>query len=549
MVRVAFYVRVSTERQQQRQTIEQQVNQLRAYVAAQDSWVVDETQVFRDDGCSGAHLNRPGLDALRDQAARGAFELVLVTAPDRLARNLVQQMVVLDHLERLGVPVVFLDRPPVTDPHEQLVVQIRGAVAEYERTLIADRMRRGRLAKLRSGRMLPWSRPPYGYRVDAERPRDPAGVRVDAAEAAVVAELFATYAAGGVTLHRLARQLMVRRVPAPKGGTRWTVSTVRWILRNPSYRGQAASERYANVPARERVSPLRPLGAGRSTRPRAPTEWITVPVPAIVSDEQFAQVQERLVSNRREARRSTTHEYLLRGLLNCGHCALRCTGQARSVGTTTYRYYVCGGKHPAAGREPRCPARSSPGEVLDALVWDDLCAVLQQPELITLALERAHSGAWLADDQRRRQTRLREAQTQVQRQQARLLDAYLAGVIALPVFAHKERELGDQQTDLAAQERALIAEGQRQVEVTAIARSTAAVCERLRQGLAEATFAQRRQLVELLIDCVVVHDDSVEIRYVIPTTEASTHTRFCHLRSNYFSAGCRVQTQRHYPTK
>jgi len=132
-MRTAFYVRVSTERQQQAQTIEQQVVLLRAYVADRPDWVIEEQHVFRDDGHTGAKLQRPGLDALRDQAARANFDVVLVTAPDRLARNYVHQLVILEEFERHGISVVFIDRPPSDDPHEQLVLQIRGAVAEYER--------------------------------------------------------------------------------------------------------------------------------------------------------------------------------------------------------------------------------------------------------------------------------------------------------------------------------------------------------------------------------------------------------------------------------
>jgi site-specific DNA recombinase len=164
-MQVALYVRVSTDRQQHAQTIEQQVTQLQTYVAAREGWTVREEHSFRDDGHSGAKLDRPGLDALRDHAARAAFDVVLITAPDRLARNFVHQMVVLEELQRRGVRVVFCDRPCSDDPHEQLVTQIRGAVAEYERTLIADRMRRGRQARLRSGQLLPWTRAPYGYRL------------------------------------------------------------------------------------------------------------------------------------------------------------------------------------------------------------------------------------------------------------------------------------------------------------------------------------------------------------------------------------------------
>src|SRR6266511_980184 len=275
VMRTAFYVRVSTERQQQAQTIEQQVALLRMYVAEHPEWVIGEQHIFRDDGHSGAKLQRPGLDALRDQAARAAFDVVLVTAPDRLARNYVHQMVILEELERHGISVVFIDRPPSDDPHEQLVVQIRGAVAEYERTLIADRMRRGRLAKLRAGRLLPWTNAPYGYRVHPERPRDPALVEVDEATAAVVRELFQTYADGEATLHALAVRLTARGIASPTGRRFWSASTVRTMLNNPVYIGEAVSGRLQSRPSATRRSALEPVGRGVSVQltPRVPTAW------------------------------------------------------------------------------------------------------------------------------------------------------------------------------------------------------------------------------------------------------------------------------------
>jgi site-specific DNA recombinase len=142
-MRTAVYVRVSTPRQSQAQTIDQQLARLQAHLAAQGEALQAE-RIFRDDGYSGATLNRPGLDRLRD-AVRGAeVDRVLITTPDRLARNYVHQMVLLEELERAGCAVEFLERPMSQDPHDQLVLQIRSAVAEYERTLIAERMRRGR---------------------------------------------------------------------------------------------------------------------------------------------------------------------------------------------------------------------------------------------------------------------------------------------------------------------------------------------------------------------------------------------------------------------
>ena len=105
-MRVAIYVRVSTQRQAQAQTIEQQLVRLRAH-SREQGWSLEPEHVFVDDGYSGAKLNRPGLDSLRDRAALAEFDVVLVTEPDRLARNYVHQMLLLEELENRGVGVEF----------------------------------------------------------------------------------------------------------------------------------------------------------------------------------------------------------------------------------------------------------------------------------------------------------------------------------------------------------------------------------------------------------------------------------------------------------
>lgn len=104
------------------------------------------------------------------------------------------------------------------DPHDQLLLQIRGAVAEYERTLISERMRRGRLAKVRAGQLLPWPRPPFGYAVNPDHPRDSAGVRLEPYESAVVAGMFSGYLEAGQTLYGIAKWLKSSGVRAPRGG-------------------------------------------------------------------------------------------------------------------------------------------------------------------------------------------------------------------------------------------------------------------------------------------------------------------------------------------
>src|SRR6266567_654725 len=534
-MRIALYARVSTSRQQQTHTIDQQLARLRAYVTTQADWSLAEEHIFCDDGQSGAKLKRPGLDHLRDQAAQAAFDLVLLTAPDRLARNYVHQMVVLEELERAGCRVQFLDRPISDDPHDQLLLQIRGAVAEYERTLIAERMRRGRQAKIRSGQLLPWSRVPYGYRAHVERPRDARLLTIDPVQAALVQELFQTYADGGVSLYQLALGLTRREVLSPTGVAHWTANTVRLILLNPCYTGSACANRIRTRPATRRKSPLQPIGSGESWSFTPAEDWIRIPIPAIISQEVFARVQARLATNQQTARRSTRHDYLLRSLVQCGTCHLQCHGHFRSP---DYYYYLCRGKQNAVSscHDQRCPARYIPADQLETLVWEDLCTVVQHPELLTLALERAQSGAWLPEELQHRHASIQQALRSLDRQQDRLLAAYLAEALELPEFERRQRELVQQRDDLQIQARQLAHVSDQLDQARAAIPTIQALCERLQAGLAQASFAQRRQLIELLIDCVIVTDEQVEIRYVIPTTEASTHVRFCHLRKDYFDA-------------
>jgi site-specific DNA recombinase len=515
-MRVAVYARVSTTGQAQAQTIGQQLDRLRAAVAGR-GWELGEQHVYRDDGYSGARLGRPGLDRLRDHAALADLDLVLVTAPDRLARNYVHQVLLIDELAGRGCQVEFLDRPVSFDPHGQLLLQIRGAVAEYERTLIAERMRRGRQAKLRAGTLLPWTTPPFGYRLDPERPRQAAGVRVDPGEAALAARLFDWYLEPQGTVYRLARRLTDLGVATPMGKPRWNVASVRGILRNPAYAGRALTNRTQVVQSRQRKSAMLPAGPGQSHAPRPEQDWITVPVPAIVSEDIFAQVQAKLDANQQGALRNTRHEYLLRALVSCGAGRLSCSARQTGAG---YRYYLCHGRTDPlrAAQGQRCTARYVPAGQLDELVWADLCALLTDPAQIARALGRARGGAWLPRELHARQAAIRQAPGQLGRQQQRLLDAYLAEVIGLGEPERKREELDRRQATLTAQQRQLGAAAEQRLELQAVADGIEAFCPTIRAGLATATFPQRRQLAELLIDRVVVTDDQVEIRYVLPTS-------------------------------
>ena len=369
---IALYARVSTNRQQQNQTIEQQIERLKAKIEKQQDWHLSENHIYRDDGYSGASLNRPGLDRLRDHASLSCFELVVITEPDRLARKYVHQMLLIEELTDVGCKVEFLDRPMSENPHDHLLLQIRGAVAEYERNLIAERMRRGRQMKLKNGQLLPWTIAPYGYILDPERPRDPNRVQIDPVKSQVVKQIFDCYTdpQRSISIYGLARQLSEKGIVPPKGGSYWSTATVRRILCSPSYTGTAYSGRTQPAPACKRKSALQPVGTRPSYRPTPSDQWIAVKVPAIISQEVFDMAQTRLEQNKQMSRRNNSaHNYLLRGLVSCGRCQLSCTGRFVNSG---YPYYVCN-RHTDAFHVVNAPETylcSSPGGAISFIRID-----------------------------------------------------------------------------------------------------------------------------------------------------------------------------------
>jgi site-specific DNA recombinase len=516
-MRIGIDARGSTQRQAQADGIAQQIDRLQAH-ALQQGWTVAAEPIFRDDGSSGARLTRPGLERLRDSAALHELDRVLIPAPDRLARNDVHQGLLLEEITAPGGQVAFLDRPMSQDPHDQLLRQIRGAVAEYERSLIVERMRRGRLRKLQAGILLPWTRPPYGDRVDPDRPGDPAGVRTDTAQAAVVAEMSAWYADEARSLFGLATKLQRDRVAPPGGRGYWSLSTLYGILTNPVDPGQ--------------VDAGRVQAGSRHVRPRA--EWIAVaPVPAIVPQELVDRVPTKLGQNKQFARRhNTAHADRLRALVSCGVCGLACFGRGMPTG---YRYDSCRGK-PAAfdsHRATRCPARYIPAERLDAVVWEDLCQLLTHPEALQFALERAHGEHWLPQDLQARRAVLRRGHSRLQQQIERLTEADLAGVLSLEEYRRRRPDLERAQQALDAQAAQLEAQVDRQAAIKRLGLSVEDFCRRVRDGLEQATWEQKRQLVEWLVARVIVTNGEVEIRYVIPTTPDKEAKRFCQLCSDY----------------
>lgn len=147
---IAVYARVSTERQEREQRVAGQLAAVRLW-AERSGHQISPVHAFVDEGYSGARLDRPALDRLRDAVADSEVEAVAVLSPDRLARKYVHQMLLLDEFRRAGSAVLFVEHPIGDDPNDHLLLQIQSAVAEYERALLGERFRRGKLQKARAG--------------------------------------------------------------------------------------------------------------------------------------------------------------------------------------------------------------------------------------------------------------------------------------------------------------------------------------------------------------------------------------------------------------
>lgn len=229
-------------------------------------------------------------------------------------------------------------------------------------------------------------------------------------------------------------------------------------------------------------------------------------------------VQQKLSHNQQFARRNNTaYPYLLRALVSCGRCRLGCIGRSSRGG---YAYYVCVGRsHGTISHwDEKCSAHSIPVEQLDALVWQDVCEMLTHPEKLADALYRAQGEQWLPQEFQARRENLRKAWVSLEQQIERLTDAYLANVLQLGEYKRRKLELEKRLSVIAEQKRQLEANVGHHDQLAGMGQSMETFCQRVQQGLAEATFEQKRQLIELLVDRVVVTGEEVEIRYVIPTS-------------------------------
>ena len=516
-LQAAIYARVSSEQQAERHTIDSQLGELKAR-AAQDGHPVRDEMLFLDDGHSGASLIRPALERLRDLVALAAVDLVYVHAPDRLARSYAHQVLLIEEFTRAGTEVIFLNRPIGDTPEDNLLLQLQGMFAEYERAKMLERSRRGKRHLAKAGAVSVLARAPFGYRyVSREAGGGLARYEIDEDQAKVVRQIFAWVGRERLTLAAVCRRLLAAGMPSPAGRTHWSRAMIHTMLLNPAYVGRATYGRRRCLAWQAPLHPPRghhglPKRPYRQV-PAPPDQHIIVPVPAIVDEGLFADAAEQLEDNRRRNReRLAGVRYLLRGLLVCNKCGYGFTGHHHRG---RYRYYrCCGTDRSRFHGEFRCDARLVAVEPLDAAVWNEVRRLLADPARVLeehhrrLQAVQAHPRQLELDAAQRQADKLRRAID-------RLIDSYAEGLIDKGEFEPRITALRRRITKLEAEAAALRNAAEQVRSLQLVINKLSLFAEMVRARLETADWPLQREIICTLVRRIEVADDVVRVVFRI----------------------------------
>ena len=521
MSNAAIYARVSSARQKEQETIRSQTVALHAH-AEQLGLDVPEQWVFEDDGQSGASLVRPALDRLRDLVCQVPVDVLLVYSPDRLARKYAYQALLIEEFAKAGTTVMFVNGPRSDSPEDALLVQFQGMIAEYERAQILERTRRGKAHRAKSGTINVLSGAPFGYRYVRKSEHAEARYEIVAHEAAIVAELFARYADGGVAIGELARWLSGLGVATRTGKPRWDRSTVWGMLRNPAYAGLACFGKTMRTDQTAGLNRTARL-AGRATPrcytviDRARSDWLEIPVPALVAEDTWQRVQRRLADNKRYAARNSRNPSLLQGICACSRCGYAYYRTSTRTTNKKIYYYRCLGSDDYRYEHGRvCANKPVRADYLDTVVWNHITALLADPALIRSEINKRLEQVRTADPATAQRQRLDAGLAKATTAITRLIGAYQEELISLDELRTRMPELRARQTSLHHQIDALDSQLADREVYLKLADNLEDFLTGLRGKAATATVAERQRVLRLLVKDVLVGADKITIRHSIP---------------------------------
>jgi site-specific DNA recombinase len=524
MTSAAIYARVSSARQKKDQTIGSQTAALREH-AAQNRLDVPEEWVFEDEGHSGATLVRPALEALRDLAAQGCVDVVLCYSPDRLARKFAYQALLIEEFARAGVRTGFVNGPRGDSPEDQLLIQFQGMFAEYEKAQLMERYRRGKAYRARSGSVNVLGGAPFGYRYIRKTPDAGARYEIIEHQAALVAEMFRRYTDDGATIADLARWMGSQGAVTRTGKHRWDRSVIWGMLRNPAYAGRAVFGKTQVIhaqPGLNRVARLQgrttPRAVKTVDRPRE--EWTEIAVPAIVSEDAFGRVQQRLEDNKRFAARNAKVPSLLQGLAACAACGY---GYYRTSTTTARKkiyYYRCLGSDDYRYEGGRvCHNKPVRADYLDQVVWDHITGLLADPALIRAEITKRLEAARTSDPATRQRKQLELALAKASTSVTAMIEAYSEQLITIDELRTRMPHLRARETSLRSQIEALDAQAADRDAYLQLADDLESFLAQLRGKASAASVQERQRVLRLLVKDILIGPEKITIRHRIPVRE------------------------------
>lgn len=499
--RAVIYARVSgDDRGKEGRNLAGQLEMGREY--AQDRAYKVVAELAEDDrGASGYEINLPELNRVREMAAAGEFDVLVVRELDRLSRNLAKQLIVEEELKRHGVRVEYVLAEYPDTPEGNLQKHVKAVIAEYEREKIKERMVRGRRLKVKAGNVLVHSTPPYGYRVATDPATEKDKLVPFEAEAKIVRLIFHWYAYGDdeqeepLSMGGIADKLTEMRIPTrldampDRGGTKkrdygqWYRATVAKILSREAYVGTWYYGKGNN---------------GQNSR----EWWLAVEVPPLVDIEMWELAQKRRKLNREMARRNTKYQYLMGRRLTCGLCGTKVAGHPniwRSKNASGVNlYYRCPATEGAIVGVT-CDLPQFRVEEMDGAVWEWIESLLLNPRNLALGLreqqaerQRAARPLWerldIIDDQ------IAEYQQQLDK----LLDLYLGNEFPREMLTERKARLEKTLTSLR-QERENLEE---QLSANEITDEQIATIEEfascVAQGLQDLAFKDKCRVINLL---------------------------------------------------
>jgi len=521
---VALYARVSSEQQAEAGTIESQIAVLRERIS-QDGYHLSDDWTFVDEGYSGATLIRPALERLRDQAVLHGLDRLYVLSPDRLARKYAYQVLLIEEFRRSGVEVVFLNRAVGQTPEDNLLLQMEGMIAEYERAQILERSRRGKRHAAQSGEVGVLCGAPYGYRyIPKQDAGGQAQYEVIPEQAQIIRQMFRWLGVERVSLGEVQRRLKQAGIPSPQGKITWDRSTICGLLKNPAYQGTAAFGKTRSGPLRHRLRAQR----GRLLQPRRAhsifdqpsEEWMLIPVPALVEEGLFEAVQHQLQENRHRARqRQRGARYLLQGLLVCAQCGYAYYGKPVSQKSAKgkkrdYAYYRCIGSDAYRfGGERICDNLQLRTDRLEQTVWEEVCALLRDQQRLQQEYQRRLNSPKLQDPNL---AVLQAQRSKIQQGMARLIDSYAEGFVQKAEFEPRITRLRQRLTALEEQAQHLQDQENLQLEFQTVIRRLEEFGEKVNDQLAQADWPMRRELIRLLVKRVEIGKDEIKVVFRIP---------------------------------